>query len=116
MSRLSDTDADTLRSWFEFTVAVHGIDKGVPRPHMPVGMMLLVWLSIHPDGTATLTELRDACKLDDTSKVSHAAKPLIGGGFVASVRRARETELRITTNGRNVVSHYFHAAFPKKKG
>jgi hypothetical protein len=117
MSGQSQVDADTLRSWLKFTIVVHAPKPGnVAVPHAPIGMMILVKLSILPTGSATLAELRDAFELDEeeTTRISHAARPLIEAGLVTKVRR-RETELSITQLGRTVVGHYFRRAFPRSR-
>jgi DNA-binding transcriptional ArsR family regulator len=116
MSRLSDKDADTLRLWFQFTVTIYSADEmGIALPSAPLGLMLLVWLRVQPEESASYAALRAACRLEDPSSLSHAASPLIKAGYVtssASAKDAREKELRLTDRGRNVVGLLLHAAFP----
>jgi len=119
MSRLSDKDADALRHWFEVTAAAHAEDGPViPMPGRPLGLMLLVWLAIQPDEVATYTELRSACRLQHKSSLTNAVELLKKAKFVANVSGhvdARERELHLTAQGRDVVGKLLKARNPTLK-
>lgn len=114
MSRLSKKDADAFRSWFEITAAVHA-DEGVavPTPGRPLGLMLIVYLSLQPEEAATYTALRIACRLKHKSSLTEAVKPLQEANLVASTGSrgsdGRERALRLTDQGRNAVGQILKA-------
>lgn len=118
MSGPSEREADALRLWFQVTLALHSTGGlGVSLPRKPLGMMLLAYLWTQPSQSASYADLRAACKLDDSSSLSHAIKRLTQAGYVEDFPReddTRERELRLLKPGRDVVGQLLHAAFPRK--
>ena len=88
------------------------------RPR-PLGLMLLAYLSIQPNQSASYAELRAACKLDDSSSLSHAIKRLTSAGYVEvspSENDTRKRELRLLKPGRDVVGQLLDAFALKALG
>jgi DNA-binding MarR family transcriptional regulator len=86
-------------------------------PRKPLGMMLLAYLWIQPSQSGSYADLRAACKLEDSSSLSHAIKRLTKAGYVetfASENDTRERELRLLQPGRGAVGQLLHVAFGLK--
>lgn len=86
--------------------------KATVRLRKPLGVMLLAHLWVQPSQSASYTELRAACKLDDSSSLSHAIRRLAKAGCVesfASKNDTRERELRLLKPGQDVVGHLLPA-------
>ena len=102
MSRLSSDEVDTLRSWFVLTKAMYATSE-IRVPKRPLRWMVLVYLAIQPDGSASYTELRNACDLDVAPKLSQVTKPLEAKGYVTKHAGGSGARLTLDKPGWDVI-------------
>jgi len=112
MSWLSSSDASTLRSWLDITIASYsdGV-TGIPMPGRPVGQMLIVYLSLQPSETATYAAFKAYCQVD-AALLTEVLRPLKARRLVASTRvrpDGRVRRLRLMDQGRAVVGEILNA-------
>ena len=110
----SEQEIKALRTWLEFTLALHSTEvfgRTVLRP--PLSMMLLVYAWLAPDQSASYADLRTSCKLDSESTLIHAIKPLIKRGFAKRIRIEndwRSRGLQLLEPGRNAIARLLKRA------
>ena len=110
----SEQQVKALRAWLQVTLALHSTDafgRTVLRPR-PLSMMLLVYVWLASDQSASYADLRTSCKLDNQSTLIHAIKPLIQRGFAKRIRiendwRARG--LQLLEPGRNAIARLLNS-------
>jgi DNA-binding MarR family transcriptional regulator len=106
MSRLSDQEVDTLRSWFVLTMAMYAT-KQLRSPDRPQQWMVLVYLAIH-DGSAAYKKVRQACGFKSAPALSQVVTPLEEGQYVTR-RRSRESHLTLDEPGWSVIEEILKA-------
>lgn len=97
-------DADTLR-------LIYVIEKAIGKEGLPAhGTVLLVHLGLQADGSALLSDARDACSFG-RSQASRVAEALEGVGLITRTAGddGRFTMLRLTAKGRSVVERLIQA-------
>jgi DNA-binding MarR family transcriptional regulator len=111
----TEQEVKALRAWLQVTLALHSTDalaRTVLGPS-PLTMILLVYVWLKPRQSASYSDLRTTCKLDNQSKLIHAIKPLIKRGFAKRIRIEndwRSRGLQLLEPGRNAIARLLSSA------
>lgn len=116
--RLSKHDADTLRAWLDLTAVSQMAGIGLRMPHRPLRMMVLVYLTLQPDGVTTSKELRVVCHVGSKTKsLTNAIDSLKSAGLIVKIpgNTTRELGIRVTQAGSNVVGNFLRLRHPEPR-
>lgn len=103
--RQEKDDADTLR-------LIYVIERAIGKEGLPAhGAVLLAYLGLQTDGSALLSDAREACGFGRT-QASRVAESLEGAGLItrSAGEDGRFTMLRLTAKGRSAVERLIQAA------